>query len=753
MPSIASVDLTSDPYLNGILDEFKWAVQNFTFSSPTKGSFYGSSYGSGENINNFAALSTQQQTTARAVFASYAAVANVTFSEITETSSQHADLRYALTDETSTAHAYMPHAAAEGGDVWFRNSGGYYANPVRGNYAYATFLHETGHSLGLDHAHDGIAAMPVDRDSMEYTVMSYRSYEGASVTGGYTNETWGYAQSLMMYDIAGIQYLYGANFNTNSGATTYSWSPTTGEMFINGIGQGAPGGNRIFSTVWDGGGSDTYDFSNYSANLIVNLSPGAWSTTSPSQRASLGDGHVADGNIANALLYQGNLNSLIENAIGGSGDDTIIGNQIGNRLLGQAGNDILYGEAGNDWLQGGAGRDTLFGGAGADTFVFLSPGEGGDSIQDFNSGEDLIALARSGFGLSATGSLAAAGVSYVIGSSPIAASPTLLYDFGRVYWDADGTGFGTSTFLAQVTFSNAGDNNLGPLPGWSYAATGDFNGNGVDDILWQNEASGSNYLWLMQDNAPVQTGPLGTIPGWEVLASADLNGDNTDDLIWHNAARGENFIWLMSNGQPSETFYGGMIPGWDLAASTDLNGDNTDDLLWRNSSTGENYLWLMDGGQPESTGSLGVIPGWNLLASADFNGDGTDDLIWHNPSSQTNYLWLMQNAQPFQTFYAGNTPGWNAAATGDLNDDGTDDVLWQNATTGQAFTWLMSDGQPMKTFGIPELDGKQILGAGDHDGDGNSDILWQESASGNVHILDMEAFMDAALHDHHWVIV
>ena len=61
--------------------------------------------------------------------------------------------------------------------------------------------------------------MPVERDSMEYTVMSYRAYEGAALTG-YVNETWGFAQSLMQLDIAAIQQMYGANFTTNSGATT-----------------------------------------------------------------------------------------------------------------------------------------------------------------------------------------------------------------------------------------------------------------------------------------------------------------------------------------------------------------------------------------------------------------------------------------------------------------------------------------------------------------------------------------------------
>ena len=189
--------------------------------------------------------------------------------------------------------------------------------------------------------------MPVGRDSLEYSVMSYHSHVGATVPY-YTNEQWGYPQSLMMYDIAALQTAYGANYTTNAGDTTYSWSAETGEMFIDGEGQGAPGGNRVFLTIWDGGGHDTYDFSNYATDLDVNLQPGEWTTASSDQLANLGNGHFAAGNVANALLYKGNAASLIEDVIGGAGNDAIVGNAADNLFAGGAGNDTLDGLGGVD---------------------------------------------------------------------------------------------------------------------------------------------------------------------------------------------------------------------------------------------------------------------------------------------------------------------------------------------------------------------------------------------------------------------
>ena len=66
----------------------------------------------------------------------YSAVANVTFTQITETSTQSATLRYAEFDEPGTAWGYYPSTSPEGGDAWFNNSTGWYNNPVVGNYAW-----------------------------------------------------------------------------------------------------------------------------------------------------------------------------------------------------------------------------------------------------------------------------------------------------------------------------------------------------------------------------------------------------------------------------------------------------------------------------------------------------------------------------------------------------------------------------------------------------------------------------------------
>ena len=127
--------------------------------------------------------------------------------------------------------------------------------------------------------------LPPEHNSGEWSLMDYNSYIGG--TGMYENAEGSGNQTYMIDDIAALQYMYGANFNTYAGNTVYTWSPTTGETFIDGVGQGASSANKVYEAIWDGGGIDTYNLSNYSTNLFVDLYPGDWSLFSTAQLADL----------------------------------------------------------------------------------------------------------------------------------------------------------------------------------------------------------------------------------------------------------------------------------------------------------------------------------------------------------------------------------------------------------------------------------------------------------------------------------
>lgn len=379
MATVGSVGATGDDNIDGLLSGWKW-VGTLTYSFPDSANDFEAFYGSGEpDAAGFAQISTAQQ---QAVHTAFTLIQSYTNLTITYAGTNDADIRIAQSSSANpTAYAYYP-GDYEGGDVWFGTSENY-RSPKLGDYSNFTHLHELGHALGLKHTHEvegpGNTAVTYAHDTLEYSVMSYRSYVGADQ--GYTNETYGYPTTFMRDDIRALQEMYGADFTAQSGDTVYAWSPTTGEFFIDGVGQGRPGGpsagssaNVVFMTVWDGGGNDTYDLSAYTSGVSINLNPGAGSTLAATQIASLDWGVSASASVYNAYLFEGDARSYIENAIGGSGSDTLVGNATANRL------------------EGGAGSDTLTGGGGDDVFVFAS-GYGADTINDFVvSGGDVIDL-------------------------------------------------------------------------------------------------------------------------------------------------------------------------------------------------------------------------------------------------------------------------------------------------------------------------------------------------------------------------
>ena len=405
--STGTVVATTDPRIDGILGEEKWATNFLTYNFPTTGSIFDSDYGRGEANGFFAVSAAVQNMTALVLDATNGsaapkgfAVSGFTALEILPTPDLYGDIRVNQTTLDpfgyGTAWAYYPSTSAEGGDVWLSSVRFNYSDPVAGNYANLTLLHELGHALGLEHSQDDgtFGKVPAEYDAMEFTVMSYRAYPG-SPTFGYFNETWGYAQSYMMLDIAALQHLYGANYSINSDDTVYSWNPASGDTLVNGgVGIDA-GANRIFATIWDGGGTDTYDLSQYQTALSIDLAPGASSVFSDTQIAQLASGHLASGNIYNALLHKNDARSLIENAIGGSGNDTLQGNQADNVLQGNDGNDLLMGMDGEDSLFGGNGIDKLYGHADNDHLSGDSArdrlrGGAGDDTLDGGKGKDLL---------------------------------------------------------------------------------------------------------------------------------------------------------------------------------------------------------------------------------------------------------------------------------------------------------------------------------------------------------------------------
>ncbi|MBS0361833.1 MAG: M10 family metallopeptidase C-terminal domain-containing protein, partial [Proteobacteria bacterium] len=259
---------------------------------------------------------------------------------------------------------------SDAGDVWINSTLSYNQAPTVGNYGGQVLVHEIGHAIGLDHPSDYNAEANVTltyaadasyyEDDRQYTVMSYFSEANTGANFGGL-----YSAAPLLDDIAAAQLEYGANMTTRTGATVYGFNSNTGEAWytITGSFQKA-----VFA-VWDAGGNDTLDFSGYGQAQTIDLRAGFFSSVG--------------GLTGNVAIAEG---VTVENAIGGSGRDSIVGNEAANSISGGLGDDTVAAGAGNDTVNGGEGTSYLRGEDGDDSI------QGGSGFDDINSnkGNDTV---------------------------------------------------------------------------------------------------------------------------------------------------------------------------------------------------------------------------------------------------------------------------------------------------------------------------------------------------------------------------
>ncbi|WP_439403036.1 M10 family metallopeptidase C-terminal domain-containing protein [Bradyrhizobium sp. DASA03068] len=655
MATAVNVSAANNAEIDGLLSGVKWSG-TITYSFPDAPSDYSSPYSGGNSeptTSGFASVPTQIQA---AINYAVGLILSYTNADIQYAGTNGADIMVAQSPAANpTAYAYYPGNYASGGDIWFGTQYNFSLAKL-GNYYFTTALHELGHAFGLKHSQEAggpaNVAVPSAHDDSEYTVMSYRSYVGASTTGGYTNEAYGYSQTYMANDILAFQTMYGADYATQSSNTVYTWNPTTGQEFINGVGQLAPGGgvggsaNRIYETVWDGGGVDTYDLSNYTTNLSINLNPGASSLFSATQLANLGNGHYASGNVYNAYLYNGDARSYIDNATGGSGNDTIIGNAIANALNGAGGGDTFTGGGGNDAIVGGSGTDTaVYSGTKANYGISYNSTTQVFTLVDLRSGtpDGTDTVSSVEFFQFADGTVSSATLS----SPPVAieasGSVELVQWGGYYYLESISTGTGPTLKSggAAIAVGQCG----------SYVPIGaEQTGSGYE-VVWKHSSTDQYVVWSTDSNGnyvssltSVVSGTSATLQSYEAVLYQDLNGDGTVGVTATTTAIesagsttlsqvGSNY-YLYTGGIGLSLKSGGVaITVGQCGSYAPIGAEQTVagyDVVWKNGSADQYVVWSTDsnGNYVSSltsvvSGTSATLQSYEAVLHQDLNGDGT----------------------------------------------------------------------------------------------------------------------------------
>lgn len=376
--STIPVTRSGDYRIDDLLMGLKWGSQlglaaNLDYSYPGADAVWASGYGDGEPLASMTTLTGPQRAAVVQALANWSAVANIDFTLVADTATRVGDLRFASTQATaileSQAYAYEPDSMPEGGDVWF-NTTAYWDGYAPGDYGFMTYMHEIGHAIGLAHPFEGTFAgvLPSDEDSYANTLMSYAARAGVA-----DSDVNFYPTTPMAYDIAAAQYLYGANTTYHAGDDVYTYRQ----------------GQDYYQTIWDGGGQDTIVWDTSTTQMAapepasIDLRPGHWSDLGNSLRFYGASQHSL-GTSANTVAIYGSV--VIENAVGGSGNDSLTGNDAANTLDGGWGDDTLTGGPGNDTLLGGGGTDlAVF--VGTRSAYLLTRSANGLTLQD-QTGQD-----------------------------------------------------------------------------------------------------------------------------------------------------------------------------------------------------------------------------------------------------------------------------------------------------------------------------------------------------------------------------
>ncbi len=242
---------------------------------------------------------------------------------------------------------------------------------------------------------------------------------------------------------------------------------------------------------------------------------------------------------------------------------------------------------------------------------------------------------------------------------------------------------------------------------WVVVGNSDFDKDGSSDLLWRNTNNGSNQITIMNGVNVIRgidlTIPPFTDTKWKIAGTGDFNGDGNNDIFWHHDD-GENRISFLNGTNLNVTLQVNTIPdkNWVVSGIADFNNDGRDDVLWRNNVNRRVWLYSMNGNNIINGSGTGehvafTSENWNIQGVGDFDADGKGDILWRHSTNGRVWLYLM-NGPNISNSTAG-APGqhveftslaWDIRAIGDYNGDGKQDIFWRNNVTGQNHMYLMS---------------------------------------------------------------
>ena len=239
---------------------------------------------------------------------------------------------------------------------------------------------------------------------------------------------------------------------------------------------------------------------------------------------------------------------------------------------------------------------------------------------------------------------------------------------------------------------------------------GDFDEDGMVDILWRNNRTGATSIWTLDGTTYQSTSDLQdaeTNTAWRPVGLGDFTGDSKTDTLWRNSVNGRLYIEAVDSQTAGQHYDLTTMRNlsWQVAAVADFTGDGQNDILWRHTGNGRNIVWEMDGTTFQQKLALKRLRNttWHIGGTGDFNGDGDADILWRNQRNGRNTIWYMKQTQRLgsQSIRRVKNTAWHIAQIADYTGDGRDDILWRHTGNGRNTVWQMNGTAFQAAIALP----------------------------------------------------
>lgn len=274
---------------------------------------------------------------------------------------------------------------------------------------------------------------------------------------------------------------------------------------------------------------------------------------------------------------------------------------------------------------------------------------------------------------------------------------------------------------------------------------------GTAVLVWRS-STGQLVQWRLAQNGSLHSFayvlPNAVGAAWNVFGTADFDGDGVDDVVWRNTTTGEVIVWFITLDGRMRSFHrvGTILDtNWTLGGVGKIDGDNVPDLIWHNQQTSVVHHWLMNGdgtiksaSDVHTTGVSALT--WKIAGVGDLDNDGISDILWHNKQTGGMVWWKLDSAGKFVSvkwIINSLATGWEIRAIGNINGDAYADIILHHSTSGYVAFWTLDSGANIDTYGLVHSSGANTstwkpVGLVDIDGDGVDDLVWRNLKSGSV---------------------